>query len=234
MNKDINLDLINSHSSMSANLISSLDLKNRKKQKFLPTKIIDNFFETPSLWRKLALLQQFETAKNSTYPGKRTDFLNNIDHESFEVLAKGLLQHLPMFRGFTDLWASFHLIDETYGNGWIHDDDPTLSVSGLIYLNPNPAENSGTTLYNDLYDMQADKYSQLFKEDVLFAEPEERKNLSKYREEQRSYYTPNMIIENVYNRCIMFDPKVWHAPNNFFGTTDDDARLTLVFFARGA
>jgi hypothetical protein len=231
----IDITTINNNARNSAELIAKNDLKNRRKTKFLPTKIIDNFFESPSLWRKLALSQHYEVAGEnpSTYPGKRSPFLNQIDGESFELLARGLLKHLPMFRGFSDLWANFHLIDSSYGSGWVHDDDPTLSVSGLIYLNPNPHTNSGTTIYNDRHDAQADTYNDKFKQDVLYATPKDRESMSKYREEHRSYFTPNTIIENVYNRCVMFDPKVWHSPNEFFGSTDDSARLTLVFFARG-
>ena len=231
----IDIDTINNNAQNSAGLIAKNDLKNRRKHRFLPTKVIDNFFESPSLWRNLAMSQQYEVAGEnpSTYPGKRSPFLNQIDKEAFELLAKGLLKHLPMFRGFSDLWANFHLIDSSYGNGWVHDDDPTLSVSGLIYLNPKPAANSGTTIYDDRHDQQANKYHDRFTEDVLYSTPEDRAGISKYREEHRSFFTPNTVIENVYNRCVMFDPKVWHSPNEFFGSTDDSARLTLVFFARG-
>tara|TARA_B110000503_G_scaffold89598_1_gene135635 strand:- start:9573 stop:10277 length:705 start_codon:yes stop_codon:yes gene_type:complete len=233
MNREIDINKIQTISRNSVDLIRSLDLKNRKKHKFVPTKVIDNFFESPSLWRKLALSQEFSLATDAAYPGKRSNYINNIDKESFELLAISLLKHLPMFNGFSSLWATFHLTNETYGNGWVHDDDPTLSVSGLIYLNPNPPANSGTTIYKDKFDYNADEYSDMYRQDVLYATAEERASMRKYRDAQRGAFTPSMNIENVYNRCVFFDPKVWHAPNNFFGKTDDESRLTLVFFAKG-
>tara|TARA_Y100000389_G_C17471282_1_gene531369 strand:+ start:10076 stop:10774 length:699 start_codon:yes stop_codon:yes gene_type:complete len=229
----IDIDNIKDNAFRSASDIANYDLKNRRKHKFVPTKIIDNFFESPSLWRNLALTQQYQTAETTTYPGKRSDYLNEIDPMSFELLARNLLKHLPQFRGFNNLWATFHLIDGSYGSGWVHDDDPSLSVSGLIYLNPNPPAGSGTVLYNDRFDDQATIYSDKFREDVLLADTEGRKKLDKYREEHRAFFTPNTTVENVYNRCVLFDPKVWHSPGEFFGSTNEDSRLTLVFFANG-
>ena len=230
--RSINLLEITESAQSSALKIAKQNLKNRKLHKFIPTKIIDNFFESPSLWRNFALNQEYTLPTNGTWPGKRTDFLNTLDEESFDLLAKNLLKVLPQYRGFSSLWASFHLIDESYGNGWVHDDDPELTVSGIIYLNPKAPTGSGTILYNDQHDHTAKKYNDFFKQDVLFADEKERKNLGKYREEHKSFFTPNMVIENIYNRCIIFDPRVWHSPGNFFGTTDNDARLTLVFFAK--
>lgn len=230
--REINIDRIMDRSLQSVELLEKYDLKNRRKHNFLPTKIIDNFFDVPSLWRTLALAQEFDLASDSTYPGQRTAFLNQIDQAAFEDFAKRLLAHLPMFNGFEQLWANFHLIDDTYGNGWVHDDDPTTNVSGLVYLNPNPPPNSGTTIYKDQQAVDAGKYSEFFHKDVLHANEDERAALARYRHEQRDLFTPSMTIENVYNRCILFDPKVWHAPNNFFGKTKDDSRLTLVFFAK--
>lgn len=40
----------------------------------------------------------------------------------------------------------------------------------------------------------------------------------------------SLVVENVFNRMIIFDPQIWHAPANLFGTTIDDARLTITFF----
>ena len=224
---------IDQRSQASASLIKKYNLKDRKKYPFIPTKIIDNFFETPAGWRAFALDQNFERSMDGTWPGERTNSLDQLDMDMFEIFAKKLLDNLPEFIGFTNLRASFHIIDETFGKGWVHDDDPTLNVVGVVYLNKNPPLDSGTTLYNDQYDPDADQYRELFKQDVLSTNIETRNKLSSARDEQRSKFRPNMIIENVYNRCIVYDPRTWHSPNNFFGKTREDARLTLVFFAQG-
>lgn len=37
-------------------------------------------------------------------------------------------------------------------------------------------------------------------------------------------------ISNVFNRCVIYNANVFHAPANGFGNTKDDARLTLNIF----
>jgi hypothetical protein len=68
--------------------------------------------------------------------------------------------------------------------------------------------------------------------DVLLANNEEREKHKKYRKEQREHFTPTTIIEHVFNRCIIFDPRTWHSADTFFGKNKNDTRLTQVFFAR--
>jgi hypothetical protein len=217
----------------SASLIRTYELKNRRKHPYIPTRVIDNFFEAPAAWRAFALQQEYKRSPDGTWPGERTRPLNELDEEMFEVFAKKILENSPDFRGFTNLVAQFHICDETFGKGWVHDDDPTLDLVGIIYLNKNAPVGSGTTLYDDKYDIEADKYRELFKQDVVESTKESRAKFEKYRDEHRKFFKPNMRIENMFNRCVFYDPRLWHSPDNFFGTTKDDARLTLVFFAQG-
>jgi len=37
-------------------------------------------------------------------------------------------------------------------------------------------------------------------------------------------------VNNVYNTLILFEGDIFHAANNFFGTTLEDSRLSQVFF----
>lgn len=230
--ESVNLKKIDERSMTSAYLIKTYDLKNRRKFPHLPTRIIDNFFEAPAAWRAFALAQEFHKSKDGTWPGLRTDFLNAIDDSMFETFAKKLLDNLPGFAGFSSLKASFHLIDDSYGQGWVHDDDPTYSAVGVVYLNKNAPIGSGTTIYSDKYDPDADTYRQYANQDLLFADTDQRTALEEKRKEQRNKFKPNLIIENVFNRCIIYDPRAWHSPNNFFGKTKEDSRLTLVFFGK--
>lgn len=227
------LDIIDSNAMNSASLIRAHDLKNRRKYPYLPTRIIDNFFEAPMGWRAFALDQQYEKCSDGTWPGERSQPLNDLDNNMFEVFAKKLLEAVPEYVGFTNLRAQFHLVDGSYIKGWVHDDDPTLNIVGVIYLNKDAPLGTGTTIYNDKYDQNADTYREYFKKDVLFSTPESRANLSNIRDEHRSKFTPNMEIQNVFNRCVIYDPRLWHSPDNYFGTTKEDSRLTLVFFAKG-
>ena len=77
-------------------------------------------------------------------------------------------------------------------------------------------------------DVSTDIYDDAFVADMKL-EADHKAN-EKYRLEQRSKFTPSVVVENRFNRLIAFDPRMWHSANNFFGTTKENGRLTLVFF----
>jgi hypothetical protein len=156
--------------------------------------------------------------------------LSELSSELYEILEIRLLEHLPMFTGLSKVESTFQLIDETWGKGWVHDDNPEHDVAGIIYLNKDAPLNTGTTMYEGAADINGEHYSKLFQEDVLSTDPEVRKGYAKYRDEQRAFFKPATNVDCVWNRCVMFDPRTWHSADNFFGTTKDDTRLTLVFF----
>lgn len=197
---------------------------------YVPTIVVDDFFETPSLWRHFALSQEFFKGERGTWPGLRTSMLHDLSTELYNILEYKLLQYLPQFKKFHKIESTFQIIDETYGNGWVHDDNPEHTVAGVIYLNENPPLNTGTTIYLDGHEVNADHYTQLFIDDVMSTNPEDRVKFAKYRNEQRARFTSCTNVDNHWNRCIIFDPRSWHSADNFFGTTKDDSRLTLVFF----
>jgi hypothetical protein len=202
----------------------------RADRPHIPTTVIDNFFETPSLWRDFALAQEYYKGERGTWPGIRTSMLSELSSELYEILEIRLLEHLPMFTGLSKVESTFQLIDETWGKGWVHDDNPEHDVAGIIYLNKDAPLNTGTTMYEGAADINGEHYSKLFQEDVLSTDPEVRKGYVKYRDEQRAFFKPAINVDCVWNRCVMFDPRTWHSADNFFGTTKDDTRLTLVFF----
>lgn len=218
----------------SSQIIKSMDLKNRLKNPFLPTIVIDDFYEAPSIWRDFAIKQEYFKGNRGSWPGLRTELLHTLNPELFNVVYRKLLSVLKEygFSEFLELQVAFQSIDETYGRGWVHDDDPKLNVAGLVYLNKTASKGCGTTLYDDQTDFNGETYTKIFMEDVLESSPEQRELHAKYRDEQISHFTPNLVIENKYNRCIIFDPRNWHSADNFFGTTKEDARLTQVFFIR--
>ena len=90
----------------------------RADRPHIPTTIIDNFFETPSLWRDFALAQEYYKGERGTWPGIRTSMLSELSSELYEILEIRLLEHLPMFTGLSKVESTFQLIDETWGKGW--------------------------------------------------------------------------------------------------------------------
>jgi hypothetical protein len=216
----------------SAYNIQTYDLKNRKKFPYLPLRINEDFFEAPQLWRSFALQQEYYPPDYEVFPGKRTKPLNELGMEVFDSFAKSLHRSIPNCNGFRYLMARFHSVDETFVKGWIHDDDPKINLAGLVYLNENAPLGSGTSFYDDQIDNTAEQSRLLIHRDIFEFTPEQRSEISDHREAHRKKFTVNTVVENVFNRCITFDPRLWHAPDNFFGTTLEDSRLTLVFYAQ--
>ena len=218
----------------SADLIHKHNLKDPFLYPFLPTMVIDGFYEDATLVRDYALELEYYKGNRGSWPGLRSNYIQNLDTGLYELLYKKLMKELTPygFTKFDELQSSFQLIDKTYGEGWVHDDDPHFTIAGLIYLNPDAPVGAGTTLYCNQTDFNGEVYGEIFMNDVLVANDQEREQYTKYRKEQRMHFSPTTTIESVFNRCIIFDPRTWHSANTFFGNEKDDTRLTQVFFAR--
>lgn len=200
-----------------------------KKQPKLPIKVIDDFFEIPAVWRHFALKQEFTAdPKYHTWPGIRTKPINELNEPTFHSFAEKLIAHLPGFYAFQTLQVNFASVDSSYGQGWVHNDEPKWNVAGVVYLTPNPAPNSGTLFYEKIGDTDVD-YNEMFFDEINAA-PQDRPPFQKYKEDQRKLFRKNMTVGNMYNRCVLFSPNVWHSADTYFGTTLEDSRLTLNFF----
>ena len=99
----------------------------------VPLTVVDNFFDTPSLVRDYALKQEFFKGDRGNWPGIRTKFIQELDPSFMQSIGDKLTMHLPRcYTGFQYLEASFQLIDESYGEGWVHNDDPKYNVRPVI------------------------------------------------------------------------------------------------------
>jgi hypothetical protein len=210
-----------------------MNRKNRLHNPYIPTVVVDDFFETPDMIRAFALQQEFFKGSRGYWPGVRSQFLEDISTELYNLLTYKILKVLPQFTKFEKFESTFHLSGKNYVRGWVHDDAPDLNVAGFLYLSPDPPPNSGTSFFDDTTPSMPASFLDAFKQDVLRM-PDELPlpELDKYRDEQLTWFKKSLTVDNVYNRAIIFDPKTWHAANDFFGTTKEDTRLTLVYFGK--
>jgi len=225
---------INTKNLSSSEFIKSHDIKNRFLYPYMPTIVIDNFYNDPNLWREFALDQKFFKGDRGNWPGLRTELLHKLHYDLFKITLKKILFVLKDY-GITqvvELQTGFQLIAEEYGRGWVHDDDPSFQYAGIIYLSKDAPIGSGTTIYEDSVDFDGDVYNKMFETDVNNASAEDREIYAKYRAEQVSKFKKSIVVENVYNRFVLFDSRCWHSADNFFGSTPDDTRLTQVFFIK--
>ena len=228
------IDELIAHDKASMSSIRSQNLKDRFTYPYLPTMVIDNFYDEPELVREYALGLDFFKGNRGSWPGVRTKLLHEFDRETLEILGKKLMVYLKDYgyTGFDEFQSAFHSTPGSYTRGWVHDDDPKLNIAGVIYLNKEPLNGTGTTIYEDNNNFDGSKYSQAFMEDVLDVSVEEKEKFNNIREQQVAEFKKTITMESVYNRCIIFDTRQWHSPENFYGTTLEDSRLTQVFFAR--
>lgn len=88
--------------------------------------------------------------------------------------------------------------------------------SGLVYLSPDPAPDSGTSIWRD-------KATGL-----CISAP----GIAFHRGQDAERFELALRIENRYNRLVLFRERVLHRAGRGFGSGREDARLTQTFFFR--
>ena len=200
----------------------------------IPYVTIDNFFETPTLVREYALSQEFYKGDRGNWPGLRTNFMHVINPELHHIVASKIIKYLPNFNSFKTLEMTFQIIGEEYGFGWAHVDNPAFNIGGVVYLTPNPPKETGTLIfdYKDYDETFAQMSFNRFDQDVNRNPNSKIEGVDDHRKKHNSFFTPNLICENRFNRCTFYDSRQYHCAQNFFGTTKENSRLTLVFFGQ--
>lgn len=208
--------------------------------KYFPTMCIDNFYSNPDDIRKFALDQSYKSSPDGAWPGKRTNFLHEINEELFHSFTQKIFS-IYFDLNFPITWSvssQFQII-EPYGDksssknaGWIHLDDNCI-FAGIIYLTPDAELNSGTSIYkktNSLYkDLSYDEVNKTSMKSKLYtskniAEHEYKKHIDM----QNLAFQETIKFSNIYNRIILFDGEEYHGATNLCG--GKEPRLTQVFF----
>lgn len=197
--------------------------------------IIDDFYKDPDKIRNFALTQEFKTCKDAgmsgNWPGRRTGFLHYLDQEISEEFHTqfigSLLENNPVeYGGYLE--TNFQLCYESDGDSWIHYDTPSWNCThvGVVYLHPNPPENSGTLFYkfNENYRAEFEEYSA--KNNRLWF----KLNRDEDKEYFEKFFTLELSLPNKYNRAVIYGPHRWHKSDRYFGTSPDTGRLFQPFF----
>lgn len=203
------------------------------KTEFIPITIVDNFFDDPDAVRKKALSCEYEILGN--HPGFRARIVDHDLHKAITNKIFSLFVDLNYFKVNYDLNIGFQWTSSEWEKGWVHTDDGDY-LSGVIYLTPNPPDNSGTLIYEDVDNigmspqlLKMSAYQNRINNNIELHKSETYK---KEREENNNKYKKSISIENVYNRAVIYPSNYLHAENNFFGTTKEDSRLVAIFFLR--
>nr|BAR35488.1 hypothetical protein [uncultured Mediterranean phage uvMED] len=172
-----------------------------------PLVVYDNFYERPDEIREYALSLDYNQAGH--YPGKRSERIEDLDYEMFEMMSLKFLSLVVEPENGVDstVLTQFQKIDPM-GRGLIHKDGMDSVIAGVVYLDPWPNLGSGTSFYRPNLGLQ----------------PTEKSLFYAY-EDYNSQFETTTIVKNVYNRCILYDAQTWHSH-----TRVEEPRLTQVFF----
>lgn len=171
--------------------------------------IIDNFLPDPMKEREFALNQEFPVTGN--YPGTRSNgFETDVDKKMFETILGKKITYWPV-KGYNGCYQ--YCTKDM--KSWIHRDQ--TKCSAMIYLTPNPPPNTGTKTFVHK------KTGTTFEKD----------NINKILDND-SY---NMdawnvcdVIENKFNRLVIFQGIYSHMSADYFGDCKENARLFKIFF----
>jgi hypothetical protein len=170
----------------------------------LSYQIIDDFLENPEEIRKFAtesifyppsLSDNWLGFRSKMFDRKQTGIVGDLVNKIYDCLCEKFYTN----KNNVTISGYFHyspeisqlLVGDVFHDYKFHRDYKS-HYAGVLYLTPNPPENSGT-----------------------------------------SFITVNkhFHLQNKYNRIILYDSSILHAPTSFFGDTINDGRLTFVFFS---
>jgi hypothetical protein len=198
-----------------------------------PVTIFDNFFDDPDKVRRWALQQEYLPDSDGRWPGLRTKPVHELDDPFFQSTCRKFFSQFYDLRLDQEIqWEvsmNFQIVHEGYDCGWIHSDQETAQLTGIVYLSPNSNLNGGTSIYREKSNLiQHVHHNGKYKEDS-YKNNMTIEDAKKYKKEHNEQYEETIRVSNVYNRLISFDSHLHHAAQDFFGE-GKDSRLTLVFF----
>jgi len=171
--------------------------------------IVDGFYENPDEVRQMALNADYNVRGN--YPGIRTkSYATDLLKSRFEnIIGKKIT-----------LWPNEYNGSFQYTTGdqksWIHRDK--TDYSGIIYMSPNAPANAGTILYRHLLTGKQ------------FANDEIDEKILSHDSNNYDAWEIMDIVGNKYNRCILFNGRLSHKSNEYFGDCLENGRLFQTFF----
>ena len=108
----------------------------------------------------------------------------------------------------------------------------------IIYLSLDTHLNSGTEICDSDHVRGLEIFNSINPKvmksrDLFHKDPSNLINRYRYgrmRKKVNSFYKPNIIAANKFNRCVIFPATNFHRAQNFFGTSLGNSRLTIVSF----
>lgn len=198
-----------------------------------PVTVVENFYEDPDAMRAFALKQKYEFLTDRkdaqyVYPGSRTKDLVDLDAKLQEKVLKKFISVFHNSQYDVMRWAvstNFQSVTEEYGTGVLHTDHNTI-LAAVLYLTPDAPLNAGTSLFKPNKTFDEAKYKKALEDnDDRFRAGQIQMDTSYH-----SMFDEIVRVNNVYNTLIIYEGRMHHAANGFFGNNLENSRLSQVFF----
>ena len=205
-----------------------------KKHKPFPTIVVDDFFEDPHKVIELANSLEYTFGKKDEYnwPGKRSTPLHEIDYDFFnDTILKVLGTYFPFAKiSFTNARLRFQKVSSIYEDGWVHRDENIITF--IVYLNETKSTDAGTSIYIPKISHPEDHDISINtnKKNESFKDLKKIKDYESYRLENNNQFEETIRVNNVFNRCVMFNAPSYHKANGFNTIDNSEDRLTLIGF----
>ena len=216
-----------------------------------PSLCFDQFYKDPDSVREYALSLDGYTNMYGAHPGLRCRMLYDYDKQFYRSTVDKFLS-LYMLSGVScncsTYFQKIHRFssdpNDPVNQGWVHHDG-VVNIAGVIYLDPEPVSDNGTSFYNP-------KGNNFRFNNVLEGDPPEYErimgssantsgdtnyckidDINWYREnivKNNEQFELTMEVKNSYNRCIAYSGQQLHSQSNYWMPNEDDFRLAQVFF----
>ncbi len=216
-----------------------------------PSLCFDQFYKDPDSVREYALSLDGYTNMYGAHPGLRCRMLYDYDKQFYRSTVDKFLS-LYMLSGVScncsTYFQKIHRFssdpNDPVNQGWVHHDG-VVNIAGVIYLDPEPVSDNGTSFYNP-------KGNNFRFNNVLEGDPPEYErimgssantsgdtnyckidDINWYREnivKNNEQFELKMEVKNCYNRCIAYSGQQLHGQSNYWMPNDDDFRLAQVYF----
>ncbi|WP_436637088.1 DUF6445 family protein [Microbaculum sp. FT89] len=206
-------------------------------------RVLDDFYPHPLQVREFAT--KLEYAENTAEAEKLyyKGYLSTADHPFAEAGLELLARRLGRVLRRNAPIGEFRLIFETEGapadgfrKTWIHFDSSVSQYSGIVYLNPDAQCQGGTAFYRhrelgwdhmpDVASPEMAEACQRYGKTV----PEFLSMITDDGFEIDSKWRQLSVVPMRFNRCLVFDSRLFHARLGGFGARQTDGRLTQNFF----
>ena len=199
--------------------------------------VIDDFYLAPLEVRKLALSLEFKRPARTNYPGERTGNLQDVAPDFYAMWVKKFMDIFGELnrKGEWTFSTQFQRIstnihDPEANDGWVHS-DPSEIIGGVVYLNPEPDPDSGTSIMCPKPGLLPQTNANLrFRNDFYGGRNGiTEEEFVRAKQHNNSRYEVDIAVKNRFNRAMIFDCNQPHKQTSF--GKQNDYRLTQVFFA---